>query len=194
MNQTKSIKCFPILVHHIENFLSIQECDQLISTINGRELSAHGALQGLAASTFNNSQSYILDKFNKILSIKDRITLALDAYTDEVGIDQVELDNSWVNVQNQDSQLNFHTHPCSALSGALYLKIDRNSSRLYFTNPVTINHNFSINKLTEFTYEWVHILPRTGDLIIFPSLLKHGSLEKNMSLERIVCSFNTVYK
>lgn len=191
--QTNNYKCFPILITQIQNFLSADECQQLVNVIDQNDYAPHGALTGPALSTFNNAKDNIINDFDKIIPLKERISQALDTYTKETGLTKVKLDNSWVNVQHQDSRLNFHTHPCSALSGALYLKVDQDSSKLCLINPNALANNYATIELTEYTYEWVNIVPKIGDLIIFPSLIKHGSNEINQSMERIVCSFNTNY-
>ena len=117
--------------------------------------------------------------FEKITDIKDKIESHLWQ-------DNLVVTNSWVNVQGEDSRLNFHNHPNSIMSGAIYLKVDDNSSELYFENPNSMYFNYG---------EPVSVMPVTGMCLMWPSWLKHGSGQStNKSSERIVLSFNTFFK
>ena len=158
------------------NFLNQTEIDKLISSINKDDLSNHGSLIGNAKSTFNKSKSYFLDKHK---DIKDKIEIHLQQ-------DDLRVSNSWVNVQGEHSRLSYHNHPDSIYSGAIYLKVDDDSSKIYFENPDSIYWNYA---------EPVSVMPVTGMCLMWPSWLKHGSGQTlNKSSERIVLSFNTSFK
>lgn len=158
------------------NFLNQTEIDKLISSISKDDLSDHGSLVGNAKSTFNKAKGLFLDNHK---DIKDKIESHLWQ-------DNLVVTNSWVNVQGEDSRLNFHNHPNSIMSGAIYLKVDNNSSELYFENPNSMYFNYG---------EPVSVMPVTGMCLMWPSWLKHGSGQStNKSSERIVLSFNTFFK
>jgi uncharacterized protein (TIGR02466 family) len=83
-------------------------------------------------------------------------------------------------------------HPGSSISGVLYLKVDKNSSKIYFYNPNPYNVILRKKQHNINNYEYMFFQPEIGDLILFPSWLKHGSdVDENMSEERIALSFNT---
>jgi uncharacterized protein (TIGR02466 family) len=74
----------------------------------------------------------------------------------------------------------------------LYLKVDENSSKIYFYNPNPYNILLKKKEHNLNNYEYVFFQPKTGDLILFPSWLQHGShSDENMSDERIALSFNS---
>ena len=56
-------------------------------------------------------------------------------YANEYGFQKLDISNSWYNVEKKDCVLNNHTHPMSVISGALYLKTDTLSNKIYFLNP-----------------------------------------------------------
>ena len=129
------------------------------------------------------------------LGIRDRIKPYLDEYTSRADLSPVEIVYSWFNVQDIGSTLTQHDHPGSEISAALYVNVDANSSYNYFENPNSLSsfHNFGGN--TEYSFQNYRIQPQIGDLIVFPSWLRHGSLNtRNNTKNRIVISLNTVKK
>ena len=98
----------------------------------------------------------------------------------------LEITNSWCNVQGERSTLNFHRHPDSIISGIIFLQVDDKSSKLYFQNP---------NNIYVKCDDDICITPEPGLLLMWPSWLAHGSGDDtNMSTERIVVSFNTYFR
>ena len=157
------------------NFLNDKEIEHLINSIDELQLTNHNSFIGLAKSTYGNSKSYFL---NDHKDLKDRIEK-------ELYKEGIQISNSWINVQGKDSKLNFHCHPDSIISGAIYLKVDEDSSKLVFQNPNSQYYNFG---------EDISITPVKGLMLMWPSQLMHGSgVSINKSIERIVISFNTFF-
>ena len=106
--------------------------------------------------------------------------------------------NSWFNLQSEGSVLRQHNHPFSVISAALFVNAPKNCSKLYFENPnphIEFNYRLDEKGRDESLYEYWHFEPESGDLVIFPSWLKHGSMyEKNNSTDRLVISVNSVRK
>lgn len=191
MSNTLNVKVFPTLIKYVSNFLNKKECNEVINLTLNKKLSPHLSLKGKATST-HGLNSDVLSKVNS--NIIKEIQNKIDEYAVDYGVRKLKLDNSWINIQNKNSVLNKHSHPDSIVSGALYLKVDKNSSKIYFYNPNTYLTFVNVFKQTEFSCENYFFTPQLGDLIIFPSWLMHGSNdEKNNSIERIVLSFNTLY-
>lgn len=191
MSSNLNIKIFPSLIKYSNNFLNKEECKEIINLTLNKKLNPHLCLKGKGKSTHDlnsniliNAKNYFLEKINNIIN----------EYATDYGVKRLKLANSWINIQNKNSTLSMHSHPDSIISGALYLKVDKNSSKIYFYNPNPYLNMVNISKQTEFTCENYFFTPKTGDLLLFPSWLKHGSNnEKNNSKERIVLSFNTLY-
>ena len=191
MSNTLNVKVFPTLIKYVSNFLNEKELNQIIKLILNKKLSSHLSLKGKAKST-HGLNSDILSNIDK--NIVEKIKDKVNEYAVDYGVRKLKLDNSWVNIQNKNSILNKHSHPDSIVSGALYLKVDKNSSKIYFYNPNIYLTFVNVFKQTEFSCENYFFTPQVGDLILFPSWLMHGSNnEKNNSIERIVLSFNTLY-
>jgi uncharacterized protein (TIGR02466 family) len=199
MSNKDNFEIFPTLVTRYSNFLNPDELF-LISEycLNQSKRSNHISLVGDSYSNHLSSESILIEISNSIPRCKDlldKINNTVDSYTSDTGIPSTLVSNSWFNIQNQGSVLKQHIHPLSILSGALYINVDKNASRIYFENPnpfvAYFNQTDSTN-IKKYTYEHVYYEPTPGDLFIFPSWLKHGSLyEKNYFENRIVISFNT---
>jgi uncharacterized protein (TIGR02466 family) len=188
------VDLFPVLVRRVTDFLTKDQCVQIMSRLGSIEFGSHSALIGDASSTFNAgiNDSSVIDEIEKFSSIKEKILHQTNAYARDFGTRPVELGNSWINIQRKGSELGYHTHPLSVISGALYVKVDADSSRIRFRNPNPFLDVTDVLNSTAYTSTTVYIAPQVGTLLLFPSWLKHGS-DENLSDERVVLSFNTLF-
>jgi uncharacterized protein (TIGR02466 family) len=186
---------FPTLVRRIENFLNKDEIDLILAY--KPNLAAHGALYGNATSS-HGIKSVILNDMDHIVSLNERVYKIINEFRQEYGIKTLAIDNSWMNIQEPDSRLNFHTHPDSIISGVIYINVDDNSSKLYFYNPNAyleyLQYFIAPEIHTYLNYKTIYLKPNNGDLILFPSWLRHGSEDLNKTVGRTVISFNTKYE
>ena len=193
MIEPQNINLFPTLVRRVQNFLTSVECDKIISKIDTSKFKNHKALRGSSLSNHHMNKTETLDNIEEYMVIKDRLQSEIDIYNSVSGVRKSKISNSWMNIQYKGSELLKHTHPQCAVSGALYLKVDDDSSKLFFYNPNPYISITEIDEYTPYTFEQVWIAPNVGDLILFPSWLTHGSNGINNSDERIVLSFNACY-
>lgn len=190
---------FPTLVYRQKQFLSQEECEEIVNIYENKKdiFEKHESLPGNSLSSHANSLKSNLNVLQEITfitenNLKEKIKDICVEYSTESGFGFRELENSWINIQTPGTSLNMHTHPFSSFSGALYLNVDNDSSKLYFINPNPFMGFTSIKELTPYTFETYWFKPEVGDLILFPSWLSHGSAgESNQSKKRIVLSFNT---
>lgn len=188
---------FPTCVISIDDFLSKDQCLDITKYIlSGKpQTQQHDAIKGNGVSYYTEKSDFITEVSKNIPScynIKEAIFNEVKAYESTAGIVITEFNNSWFNIQNKDSLLIDHSHPMSIISGALYINTDEDSSSIYFSNPNPFNSFQDVGKLTDYTYEKYWIKPCVGQLILFPSWLKHGSNNTlNKTTNRIVISFNT---
>tara|TARA_Y100001937_G_C7118456_1_gene331293 strand:+ start:816 stop:1397 length:582 start_codon:yes stop_codon:yes gene_type:complete len=103
-----------------------------------------------------------------------------------------EMSQLWGMINPPGSSNNVHTHPCSYLSGVLYLKVPENSGEIVFLEPKPQAEVFSPpkqkNKM-ELSHS-VGIQPKEDTLIFFPSWLQHYVQKNQSNQDRIVLSFN----
>jgi uncharacterized protein (TIGR02466 family) len=188
-------KLFPTLVCHEDNFLTKIDLKNVQSCIKKQtDLKPHiGLLKDSTSKTSYDGTSNFLS--NTLLSkLKNKILDRSKIYIEESGLScENKIGNSWFNVQNKGAVLMEHTHPFSIISGALYINVDKNSSPLVFHNPNPCVYYMAHNKFKEFSFEWFRFYPKIGDLILFPSWLRHGSDNiENKTKNRTVLSFNII--
>lgn len=187
MSPSIKVKVFPTLLQYTNNFLNSIECQEIIKSISKRKLHEHLCLSGKAKSTHKMNSSIITKP------IREKLNIKIKEYQIDYGVNELKIDNSWVNIQNKNSVLKKHSHPDSIISGVVYLKADEKSSKIFFHNLNPYRTFVDFKKVTEFNTENYFFKPQTGDLILFPSWLMHSS-DKNNSSSRIALSFNTIYK
>jgi len=198
----KLFQLFPTSVVREEHVLSPDQLESIFDHLLTIPTNKHDAFDGDASSsryeTENLSDINCLESISKNIlpEIENIIEYYFDQYTTLTGIRPVKIDNSWFNIQNEGSVLQQHDHPHSIVSMALYINTPENSNSIVFENP---------NNVAAFTNEVLHfnelnwsrftIDVKAGDLIMFPSWLRHGSYyQKNKSNNRTVISINTKYK
>jgi uncharacterized protein (TIGR02466 family) len=188
---TKSfnLNIFSIVIQYFNNFITNEECLDVIEKCKTFNLQKNQELKNNAVSTFNMGSSYVLNNFSKL---KEIIIQKVNNYENELGLFNSTLNNSWVNFQYKYSVLKKHQHPGSQISGVLYLKTDEKSSKIYFYNPNPYNSFIKKKEEKYNNFEHISFCPKIGDLILFPSWLSHGSHnDENLSEERIALSFNS---
>ena len=191
-------KLFPTLVTKYKGILLPNEIETLHQFCINYESSEHAMITNGSKSshTEESKPNYIFEILeDHVPGLKDRVESTLNDYAYDFGIGPVRVTNSWFNVQTKDSTLKQHCHPFSAISAALYLNVDENSSKLFFENPNQHIHYSYYGRETsqsEYLFEHYYVTPDPGDLVVFPSWLKHGSFgENNQTSNRTVISLNT---
>ena len=191
MNNLEEMEIFPTPVTIVSNFLDKEERNNLISYAKDNiSFVAHSALSGDSKSTYSTHKS-VLSSYN--IDLAKKIELEIIKVAKRMGLPDPILSNSWINIQTKNTILKPHNHSNNRdciISGAIYLKVDDDSSKLYFYNPNPYISMYYFKNQNKFNHECVWIQPKNGDLILFPSWLKHGSDDINKTKERIVLSFN----
>jgi uncharacterized protein (TIGR02466 family) len=186
---------FPTLLTEFSEVISPSECSDIVSRLDKKFFVPHQTIDGVSLSTHTLFKN-ILDHFPKEYGdrLKSIIKNSLDAYAKEYGLFEIEMGNCWINIQQKDSILKYHTHPGSVVSGALYLNVDKNSSPLFFYNHNPFNSYMNTTRSSAYTCNMTGVEPKIGTLYLFPSWLGHGSNNiKNQTKDRTVLSFNSLY-
>ena len=183
----KKFSLFPTLVLYFPQFISSKECNKIFKLLKTKKVDTHPAVIKGKSSHHSSINTNILSETSLDLNTP------LQEYSNQSRIKIAnKITYSWFNIQDKGSILKEHLHPSSILSGSLFIEVGKNASKLYFHNP---NPFVSYTAKTEpsniYTYDWYCLNPKKGDLIIFPSWLKHGSnQDKNIYKNRTVISFN----
>lgn len=175
----------------LEGFISEEERLALLDRVWENDLAPHEEFTGNSVSSHNRSSEISVNRFLPA-EILDRLTRAINNFSEHYGAGRLKIDNYWVNIQNRGSALNRHLHPGSMLSGVLYLNVSETASKLVFWNP-NPHHMFTLfDKQTELNWGSYTLKPSNGTLMMWPSWLEHGSgvLDNEMD-NRVSLSFNT---
>lgn len=188
MDNVQSYSIFPTLIIRVPGFISEVKSLSIFEKLKSQDRRENNSILG-------GKSSYGIDtSILEFLGLYNSVQKAVDEYTEKVSSISVNVSQSWFNIQDVGSILKQHNHPYSIISGALYINVNSKSSNLCFQNPNELacaNLSGQLNP-SEYNSEVFCIEPKIGDLIIFPSWLKHGSMyEMNSTPDRTVVSFNT---
>lgn len=115
-----------------------------------------------------------------------------------------EIQNSWVNLHIKNDFAGSHRHSNSIISGVYYPEVDDKSGAIIFqkdksyynlwTDTIEIGFNYqqhqNQDRLNIFNADAWGIYPKTGDIVLFPSLLYHSVTENLSDLSRYSLAFN----
>jgi uncharacterized protein (TIGR02466 family) len=143
---------------------------------------------------YTSENRYILNE--KILkNFKEFIEKYINEYTKNILKTESELiiTQSWSNTNDFEESHHPHSHPNSILSGVFYLN-SVNGTPIIFEKSKNDNISIISKEYDVLNAEYFAIDPAPGDLIIFPSTLKHKVLKNKTKETRISISFNTFVK
>lgn len=187
---------FPTGVMIIDNFITLDECDEILTYVKSKKMhNQDETVPRNALSTFDGSADFIkeVSENTAVDDFFDRTTLALNKYAEVIGQGELQLSNSWAHIQNKGSVIVDHTHPNSKVSGVLYLYADTNSNNLVFKNPNPYARLETPQHPNEFNFSISTIPVESRRLVMFPSWLEHGSnYEINNTQGRTMISFNSL--
>ena len=176
--QRQSWKLFPTLVQRCQGVLAPDELALIQAIASRRRAGPMAPLRGDAASTFAAQARFIESlqaQVPALAGLGEGLSRLVNDYARELGHPALRISNSWFNVQRPGSLLRHHTHPASYVSAALCIASDEHSSKLFFENPNPLIGFVGHAHPTEFNMEMARFKLDPGDLLLFPSWLKHGS-------------------
>ena len=102
---------------------------------------------------------------------------------------------AWWTVYEKGAFIPRHTHACSQISGAYYLRQPKGAGPITFFNPIgpLINHFFHEDLIFQVSTD-MDVQPETGTLLLFPGWLEHETEENESDEDKIIVSFNLTLK
>jgi uncharacterized protein (TIGR02466 family) len=145
------------------------------------------------------SNRHLLDK-PEYKGLKAVIQKHVDTFVyDVIGVqkDHIwEITTSWVNRSVPGQYHVSHWHSNSLVSGVIYINTNPNSGAILFHKERAHKNlwgdtlRFEFDKETDYNTEAVGILPKTNEILLFPSILNHSVLENTSNEERYSLAFN----
>ena len=141
---------------------------------------------------FRSDDSYLL-RNEEFKDIKNFLGEAINRFTTNVlnTKQRLVITQCWANRNPKGSKHHEHVHPNSIVSGVMYFQINEKLPPIQFSKDRQDGMKLDPEKYNHVNSESFMLPCKPGELILFPSSLKH-SVPINMSEEdRISVSFNT---
>ena len=124
----------------------------------------------------------VLDYFNKVICTDDSIVPYIT--------------QSWINYTETDQFHHRHSHSNSYISGVFYIDADKQVDSIKFYKPGSDERAIkpTVDKYNIFNSSNWQFPVQTGNIILFPSALRHGVERKKGTNTRISLSFNAFFK
>lgn len=143
---------------------------------------------GNAISNQGGYQSGQIDIEEHFPNIGDAIFHPMTEIVNESSL-SISLAEAWVNINRNGHYNTAHVHPNNVLSAVIYIRVPNDSGRIVFENPTSAVH-YPVDSSKEIFNGTFWIQPKPGDIVVFPSYLRHY-VEANKSNEpRISIALN----
>ena len=178
------LQLFPIPLLIVPYEESIDKELAYLKTISYREQQNNG--------NYRSNDSYLL-RNEELKNVKNFLGESVDKFTKNVlqSKQRLVITQCWANRNPKGSKHHEHVHPNSIISGVMYFQINEKLPPIQFSKA-----NQDGMKLDPIKYNHVNsesfMLPcKPGELILFPSSLKHSVPINQGDEDRISVSFNT---
>ena len=143
-------------------------------------------------ANFKSQDTYLME-IEELKNIKNFFYESLNKYTKNIlqSDQRLVITQCWANKNPPGSKHHEHVHPNSILSGVFYLKQDKTLPPIQFSKSMQHAMKLDPKKYNNLNSETFLLPCVDGELLLFPSSLKH-SVPTNVGKEaRISLSFNT---
>jgi|TARA_R110002012_G_C11461249_1_gene592849 uncharacterized protein (TIGR02466 family) len=146
----------------------------------------------------NEKGMYILE-LEKLSNLKKDIMEHVNAYFEQVYSPandcSIYITQSWINYTEEKQLHHIHSHANSLVSGVVYLDADIDfDSITFYKREIDQTIRILPKEWNQFnSFEW-NFPMKTGNIVLFPSNLKHGVKQKEGKNIRASLAFNTFVK
>lgn len=149
-----------------------------------------------AIANFSSRNKRVLDK-PELEQIRLCLQEHLDAYFktvfDTANDVRLLVTQSWLTLSRQGESHHAHTHPNSVVSGVLYINLAPSDGISFHRNEDNIWHELLPAQENYFNAKSYFVNTQVGDIVLFPSHVKHGVREVKEDVERVSLSFNSFF-
>lgn len=141
---------------------------------------------------FKSRNSYLMD-LPELGKIKKFIDNSLEVFSKNILMSdqKLEITQCWTNRNPQGSKHHEHIHPNSIVSGVFYFRIHEKLPPIQFSKAIMGSLKLEPIKWNNLNSETFMLPLVSGELILFPSTLKHSVPVNQCEEARISMSFNT---
>ena len=182
MDSLRSLFATPLL----QTFLPVQ--DKILEFVKSQDYIYHSNGYITSEDLLNYPQMHV---------VRDCITERVKEFLyDDCGISnemELELVSSWANLHKKGDFAQVHAHYNSIISGVWYLTTTLKTGKLVVHSDHKLFGNlldFPKGVYNEFNGDNYSFTPQNGDLLIFPSTLKHSVTHNEEDIDRYSIAFN----
>jgi uncharacterized protein (TIGR02466 family) len=106
---------------------------------------------------------------------------------------QLQITQSWLTLAGKGQSHHVHTHPNSVVSGVLYINLAQQDGISFYRNEDNIWYELIKQQDNYFNASQYFVQSSVGDLLLFPSNVRHGVREVTSDVQRVSLSFNTFF-
>lgn len=157
---------------------TLADCVDSISNLSSRDKNvlSNPALKDLR----DTLQQHLDEYFKTIYNTSNRVSL--------------KITQSWLTLSRQGDSHHSHTHPNSVVSGVLYINLAENDGVSFHRNEDNLWHELLPAQENYFNAKSYFINTEVGDILLFPSHVRHGVREVTEAVERVSLSFNSFFE
>ena len=154
-------------------------------------------------TALNSTNLHILDVI-QLRELRGKIDLGIQEYMNHLGVDlekiSVNITTSWLNLYEKGDSTHQHSHSNSIISGVYYLEdCDHTAPILFHRAPGYVNLwpntiNLPIKQHNALNIDVITVIPKAGELIMWPSHLSHSVPPNESDTQRHTIAFNTFVK
>ena len=119
------------------------------------------------------------------------------AYADklswDLGTAHLSCDSLWVNILGEGGHHSGHIHPNSVISGTCYVAMPEGAGQIKFEDPrlpMMMNEPPLKADAPDTAQRFHYVMPDAGDILMWPSGLRHEVMASHTEAPRISISFN----
>ena len=141
---------------------------------------------------YRSDDSYLL-RNEEFKNIKNFLSEAVNKFTTDVlqSKQRLVITQCWANRNPKGSKHHEHVHPNSIVSGVMYFQINEKLPPISFSKDRQDGMKLNPEKYNYINSESFMLPCKSGELILFPSSLKHSVPINQGEEDRISVSFNT---
>ena len=111
---------------------------------------------------------------------------------------EIYITNSWATKNSPGEHHHVHDHPNSIISGVIYLQVSDPENVVEFHHKSALKNNFyfyyNVREYNIFNSDTWFLPVKQGQILLFPSWLRHGVKPNKSDSDRFVIGFNTFVK
>ena len=149
-----------------------------------------------AISNFSSQNKNILDA-KEMKGLRTTIEASINDYFEKVfntsNKVSLEITQSRLSVTRKNEAHHPHTHPNSIASGVVYINLAKTDGINFFRNDDLLWYDLTPKEQNYYNAYQYFVETKIGDVVIFPSNIKHGVKQVSEDVERVSLAFNTFF-